>query len=204
VINRFDVFMNGEWFMLVLGVSGSPRRGGNSETLLDEALLGAREAGAQTEKVVLSASRISPCMGCGACEKTGHCIQSDDMQEVNKKIVAADVLIFASPIYFYAVSAWTKIAIDRGQELWSRKYILKDPQLMIGKRGYCICVGATKGELLFEGAKLTMEYYFDAAGYKVAGSLLVRGVDGKGDIVKHPEHLQAARRLGEEAAKTGG
>lgn len=186
--------------MLVLGVAGSPRRGGNSETLLDEALAGAGEAGAVTEKIVLAKLRFSPCVACGACEKTGDCVLVDDMQDVYEKIGAADALVFASPIYFYSVSAWAKAAIDRAQALWSRKYVLKDPRFTADKKGYFIGVGATKGARLFDGTLLTMKYFFDAAGLAPAGALLVRGMDEKGVIREHPEFLERARALGAAAA----
>ncbi len=185
--------------MLILGISASPRRGGNCEILLDKALSAAAEAGAETEKVVLSTLTISPCMGCGACDQTGKCILEDDMQDLYEKIDQADVMIFASPIYFYAVSGWAKAAIDRCQALWARKYVLKATGFKSGRKGYFISVGATKGERLFEGARLTMKYFFDAAGYIYVGELLVNGVDSQGDILEHPEYLQAAYRLGQEA-----
>lgn len=187
--------------MLILGVAGSPRRSGNSEILLDEALKGACEAGAQTEKIVLCTLRYSPCISCGRCEETGDCILEDDMQGLYELIGRADAMIFASPIYFYSVSAWAKGAIDRSQALWSRKYVLKDPRYNAGKKGYFIGVGATKGARLFDGVLLTMKYYFDAAGFTPAGELLVRGVDGKGEINKYAEHLEAARKLGAGAVK---
>lgn len=190
--------------MLVLGLAGSPRRGGNSESLLDEALLGAREAGATVEKVALSALRFSPCTACGACEETGVCVLEDDMQGLYELLGAADALIFASPMYFYGVSAWAKAAIDRVQALWSRKYVLKDPRYNGEKWGYFIGVGATKGSKLFTGTLLTMKYYFDAAGYAPAGEVLVRGVDAKGKIKAHPEHLAAARELGVRAGSGRG
>lgn len=186
--------------MFVLGIAGSPRKGGNTETLLDEALFAAYSHGAQTEKVILSTQKIAPCIGCGSCEKTGNCIQKDDMQSLYDKVIAADVIIFASPIYFYSVSAVAKCAIDRIQALWSRKYMLKDPRYYENKKGYFISVSATKGERVFEGAQLVMKYFFDAAGYELAGELLIKGIDSKGKIKDHPEYLQAARELGEEAA----
>ncbi|MBS4031206.1 MAG: flavodoxin family protein [Clostridiales bacterium] len=182
--------------MLVLGLAGSPRRGGNSETLLDEALAGAKEAGATVEKVVLSTRSFSPCISCGECEKTGICVIDDDMQDIHKLISDCDAMVFASPIYFYSVSAWAKAAIDRSQALWSRKYILKDPRFTADKKGVFIGVGATKGSKLFDGTLLTMKYYFDAAGFYPAGQLLVRGVDEKGQILNHPDHLAAAKALG--------
>lgn len=186
--------------MLVLALSGSPRRGGNTEILLDEALDAARAAGAETQKIVLSDLQYSSCRACGACESTGICIQKDDMQEIYERIGAADVMVFSSPIYFYAVSGWSKSAIDRAQALWARKYRLKDPRYTGEKKGYCIFVGATRGARLFDGARLTMKYYYDAAGFVPAGDVAVNGIDEKGDIRMHPEYMEAARRLGAAAA----
>ncbi|MCR3922337.1 MAG: flavodoxin family protein [Firmicutes bacterium] len=186
--------------MLVLGVAGSPRRNGNTEILLDEALAGARDAGAEVEKVVLSTLSFSPCISCGACAKTGICALKDDMQDVYEKITAADALIFASPNYFYHLSAWAKATIDRSQALWARKHILKDPRFNQNKKGFFIGVAATKGARLFKGSIWTMQYFFDAAGYKSTGQLLVRAVDGKGEIRKEPKYLKAANKLGHEAA----
>jgi multimeric flavodoxin WrbA len=187
--------------MLVLGIAGSPRRGGNSEILLDEALTAARGKGSDVDKVVLSTLEFSPCIACGSCEKNGRCVLDDDMQLLYEKIGAADAMIFASPIYFYSVSAWAKGAIDRAQALWSRKYVLKDVRYTAEKKGYFIGVGATKGGRLFDGALLTMKYYFDAAGYQPVGELLVRGVDEKGAVKEHGQYVQEARKLGEEAAR---
>ncbi|UWG98780.1 flavodoxin family protein [Dehalobacter sp. DCM] len=186
--------------MFILGIAGSPRKGGNTETLLDEALASAQAQGARTEKVLLSSTRIAPCMGCGACERTGECIQKDGMQKLYDTILSADVILFASPIYFYSVSGTAKCAIDRTQALWSRKYKLKDERYYQKKKGYFISVSASKGERVFEGAQLVMKYFFDAAGYELTGELLIKGIDSNGEIKKHPAYLQAARELGEEAA----
>jgi len=186
--------------MLVLGIAGSPRRDGNSEILLDEALAAAAAQGVMVEKVVLSALKFLPCISCGACDKTGVCTLDDEMQPLYEKIGAAQALIFASPMYFYAVSAWAKSAIDRAQALWSRKYVLKDPRYTAAKAGYFIGVGATRGGKLFDGALLTMKYYFDAAGYRPAENLLVRGMDEKGAVKAFAETLEAARELGRKAA----
>lgn len=186
--------------MLVLGVSGSPRRGGNTEILLDEALTAARAAGSETQKIVLPVLKYASCMACGACESTGICIQKDDMQEIYEMIGAADAMIFSSPIYFYAVSGWSKCAIDRAQALWARKYRLKDPRYTGEKKGYCIFVGATRGARLFDGARLTMKYFYDAAGFVPSGDVAVNGIDEKGDIRQRSEHMEAARRLGAAAA----
>ena len=185
--------------MLILGIAGSPRRNGNTEILLDEALASARQAGAEVEKIVLSTLNIAPAEA-AATVKKGECIIKDDMQGIYEKIAAADAMIFASPNYFYHVSAYAKAAIDRSQALWARNHILKDPRFRQGKKGYFISVAATKGARLFKGSIWTMQYFFEAVGFKMAGRLLVRGVDGKGEILKEQQYLEAARKLGEEAA----
>lgn len=135
--------------MNVLGIFGSPRRGGNTELLLEEALLGAETEGAKVARLHLSDFTITPCKECHGCDTTGNCVVLDDMQKIYPKLLEADVVILASPIFFYGVTAWTKALIDRSQALWSRKYLLKDPSLgKEGKkrRGFFLSVGATKGD----------------------------------------------------------
>lgn len=97
----------------VLILSSSPRRGGNSDLLCDQFLLGAREAGNQAEKIFLKDRKINYCTGCGACYGKGTCAQRDDMAEVLEKMIAADVIVMATPVYFYTMSAQMKTLIDR-------------------------------------------------------------------------------------------
>ena len=97
----------------VLILSSSPRRGGNSDILCDQFMLGAQEAGNQAEKIFLKDKNINYCLGCGACQKTGSCVQNDDMNEILDKLVAADVIVLATPVYFYGMSAQMKTLIDR-------------------------------------------------------------------------------------------
>ncbi len=185
--------------MKVLGLFGSPRRGGNTEILLEEALKGAEKEGAEIERLYLSDLKITPCTECHGCDETGNCVILDDMQKIYPKLLAADVIILASPIFFYGVTAWAKILIDRNQALWAKKYLVNDPSLgKKGKRrkGFFISVGATKGQKVFEGAILTVKYFFDVLNTEYTGELLYRGVDGKGEILKHPEALEQAREAG--------
>lgn len=98
----------------VLILSASPRKGGNSDLLCDEFLLGAREAGNQTEKIFLKDKRIGYCEGCGVCYNQGmSCPQKDDMPEIIEKMIDADVIVLASPVYFYTINAQMKTLIDR-------------------------------------------------------------------------------------------
>ncbi len=192
--------------MKVLGIFGSPRRGGNTELLLEEALRGAEKEGAETERLYISEIAITPCKECHGCDRTGSCVILDDMQKIYPKLLGADVVILASPIFFYGVTAWAKALIDRSQSLWSKKYLLKDPSLgEKGKKrkGFFISVGATRGEKVFDGAILTVKYFFDVLNAEYAGELVFRGVEAKGDILKHPEALQQAYDMGRRLASAG-
>ena len=97
----------------VLILSASPRKGGNSDTLCDQFLRGAKESGHQVEKVFLRDKKIGYCTGCGVCNKTHRCAQDDDMAEVLEKMVRADVIVMATPVYFYTMNAQMKTLIDR-------------------------------------------------------------------------------------------
>jgi len=183
----------------VLGLFGSPRRGGNTDILLEEALKGAEMEGAEVERFHLTDFNIIPCRECLQCSNDGKCIILDDMQKVYPKLLEADIIILASPVFFYGVTAWAKALIDRCQALWSRKYILKDESLgKEGKRrkGFLISVGGTKGQRVFEGAILTAKYFFDVLNSEYVGELVFREVDAKGDILKRPEALQQAFEAG--------
>lgn len=97
----------------VLILSGSPRKGGNSDLLCDAFAKGAAEKGHQVGKVFLAQQKIAYCSGCGICQNTGKCVIQDDMSAIMDKMVDADVLVFATPIYFYNMSAQMKTLIDR-------------------------------------------------------------------------------------------
>ena len=185
--------------MKVLGLFGSPRRGGNTDILLEEALKGAEKEGAEVERLFLADFTITPCRECHGCERTGQCVIRDDMEKIYPKLLEADVIILASPIFFYGITAWAKALVDRSQAFWSRKYLLKDPSLGMGgkkRKGFFISVGGTKGQKVFDGAILTAKYFFDVLNGEYAGELVFRGIDAKGDILNHPEAIQEAFEAG--------
>jgi multimeric flavodoxin WrbA len=188
--------------MKVLGIYGSPRKGGNSDLLLDEALKGATSAGAEVSSIRSSDLSISGCVECGGCDETGTCVLQDDMDHVYEQLVDADVIFLASPIFFYGIPAQAKALVDRCQALWSRRALEKDPHergTFHGGRGYLLAVGATKGANLFEGVQLTAKYFFDALDMSYEGGVFVRSAEGKGDIAKYPEYLKQAYDLGVSA-----
>jgi multimeric flavodoxin WrbA len=188
----------------IVAVYGSPRRKGNTSLLLKKAVQGAREAGAEVEEIVLRDLKISPCLEIYGCKKTGRCVIDDDFHRVLDQIQACQGLILASPIFFYAVSAHTKMLIDRCQSMWVKKYWIdkvpyggREPK----RKGLFISVGATKGKKLFDGALLTMRYFFDVLDTELWKALLHRGLDFEGDVLKHPEYLEEAYEEGEKLCR---
>ncbi len=181
----------------VLGIMGSPRKKSNTDLLLDAALEGASQEGAEVEKIAVYDLQISPCREIYACTRDGNCPIRDDMQSLYDKLSRADHIVFASPIFFYGITSQAKAVVDRCQALWARRYILDTPKEDDRiRKGIFISVGATKGKRLFDGAVLTVKYFFDAVGVKYAGDLLLREIEGKAQIREHPQALEDAFKLG--------
>jgi len=178
---------------------GSPRIKGNNDLLLDEALKGAQSQGAEVEKIIVDKLKIAPCREYYGCLKDGNCVIRDDMDGLYPKILDADAVIIASPIFFYTVSAQLMLLISRCQALWVRKYVLKNMDIPL-KKGAFIAVGATKGVKLFDGPKLTIKYFFQAINAEYTEELLIRGVDKRGEIKEHPTALADAYVIGKKLA----
>jgi len=185
----------------IVAIYGSPRRKGNTATLLKKAVEGARDSGAQVEEIVLRDLKMSPCLEIFGCTKTGECRLKDDFQNARDKIMASHGLILASPVFFYTVSAHTKILMDRFQSLWVKKYWIDKTPLnnqKLTRKGLFISAGATKGKKLFDGILLSMRYFFDTIDMKLWKALLYRGLDFEGDVLKFPEYLAEAYEAGRE------
>jgi multimeric flavodoxin WrbA len=188
----------------IVAIYGSPRRRGNTATLLKHAVQGAVDAGAQVNEIILRDLKISPCLEIYACKKEGRCAIKDDFHNVVDQILSANGLLLASPIFFYTVSAHTKILMDRCQSLWVKKYwIDKVPfgQWEPKRKGVFISVGATKGKKLFNGVLLTVKYFFDVLDMELFRSLLCRGLDFEGDVLRYPEYLEEAYEAGKALAR---
>ena len=188
--------------MKVLGIMGSPRIRGNTDLLLDEALKGAQSQHADVEKIIVDKLKITACREYYGCLKDGKCVIKDDMDDIYQKILDADAIIAASPIFFYTVSAQIMLLISRCQVLWARRYVLKDLNIPL-KKGAFISVGATKGQKLFDGPRLTMKYFFEAINAEYTEELLIRGVDKRGEIKEHPTALTDAYELGKRLVTAG-
>ena len=128
--------------------------------------------------------------------ETGHCLVQDEMQVVYEALDGSNRIVIASPIYFYSVTAQTKLIIDRTQALWSRKRLEQRPAAPFGRKGFFLCVAATGGKRLFDGAILTVRYFFDAIDAQSCGELVYAGFDEKGAIRKHPTALQECFEAG--------
>jgi len=187
----------------VLGISTSPRLKGNSDLLLREALAGAKSAGAQIEYLRLCDLKVGPCVECNCCYTTGRCRVEDDYQMILEKMLDADRLIFATPVFFMTVCSQAKMLIDRGQCLWAGKHVLKKPLFESSqrdRRAMVIAVGGSKGTKQFESIRLTMKSYFDVLDVKYVANLFINKVDVCGAIGKHPSALKEAFRLGKKLA----
>jgi len=185
----------------IVAVYGSPRRKGNTATLLKKAVEGARDSGAHVEEIVLRDLKMSPCLEIFGCTKSGECRLKDDFQKARDQILASHGLILASPVFFYTVSAHTKILMDRFQSLWVKKYwIDKTPMNhpKITRKGLFISVGATKGKKLFDGILLSIRYFFDTIDMQLWKALLYRRLDFEGDVLKFPAYLDEAYEAGKE------
>lgn len=186
--------------MLVIGISGSPRRGGNTELLLDEFLRGAEMEGANTEKIVVSELSFSPCRECNACDSTGMCVLDDEMQGVYRRLKRADVIVLASPIFFMSLTAQLKALIDRCQCLWVERFVLGGGDEK-NRKGFFISVGGSSLNKLFNNARSVAKAFFNTLNAEYAGELLYPEVDEKGAITEHPTALKDAFELGGNAVQ---
>jgi multimeric flavodoxin WrbA len=189
----------------VLAFAGSPRRHGNSETLLDWVLAAmGGEPDVSVEKIVLSEANIHTCNGCNACEKLNKCIQRDGMDVVHDKIIDADCIVLSSPIFCMGLAAQVKALVDRAQVFRSRKYVLKLPIVPPERRGKRLGI-------FLSTAGQTWNYVFDAAipsvkcFYHVIDIrdtdihyLMINGVDEKGAIERHPTAKSEVEMLGKD------
>jgi len=169
---------------------------------LRRALEGAEAAGAETEYVRLAELQVGPCIECNACYETGLCAVQDDYPQLLGKMLDADGLILAVPVFFMSVCAQAKMLIDRGQCLWAAKYVLKKSPIsgVSDRRAMVIAVGGSKSRKQFDCIRLMMKVYFDSLGVRYAANLFVNQVDEPGQIEKHPAAMEDAFRLGSAIA----
>lgn len=183
--------------MLVVGISGSPRKNGNTDLLLDAALEGSKSEGSAVKKFYLADSICSGCLGCGVCSDTGACRISDSISEIYGCIGRADAVILASPLYFENISSWMKTFVDRGQFVWSNNLNKND-----SKKGLFISVAA-RLSADFACAEKTIRIFFKTLGFQQEKSLLFPGFEEAGSILDAPFSLDEAREAGRKLVVDG-
>lgn len=185
----------------IVALYGSPRRQGNTATLLKQAVAGARDAGAQVEEFVLRDLRLSACLEIYSCRQDGECRIRDDFQKVRDQVLASAGLMLASPIFYYTVSAHTKILMDRFHSLWVKKYWVdaqRNPAPGARRKGLFISAGATRGRRLFDGTLLSVRYFFDTLDMDLWKALLYRGLEHEGEAQAHSDYLNETYRAGRD------
>ncbi len=187
--------------MKVIAFNGSPRRGGNTEMLLSETITGVREQGGEVTVYHLDSMNLRACLGCGKCDVAGLCVIKDDMETIRREIRDADRIIVASPIFFFSVSAQTKMMIDRCQAFWAEKYVHRKPIQPgpFGRKGLLLLVGGMKqGEknVGFTCAEATVKAFFRTVNVQEHAMLAFDAVDKKGAIQQHPTALKDAYEAG--------
>jgi multimeric flavodoxin WrbA len=179
---------------------GSPRRGGNSDHLLERALDGARSAGADTDKVTLIDLTIAPCRECDRCAAGELCAVSDDMGDLLVRLRSASGIIVAAPIFFCGVPAHAKAMIDRCQPVWHERRRAPQAAMPQARRGAFILTGGAHGRAEFAGAETTMRAFLAALGFVVVDQVAVGGLESRDDVLGRPEALErafwAGRRVG--------
>lgn len=175
----------------ILILSTSLRKNSNSDALAESFAKGAREAGNQVEQISLRDKTIGFCRGCLACQKTGRCVIHDDADAIAQKMLSADVLVFATPIYYYEMSGQMKTMLDRANPLFIADYAFRDI--------YLLTSAAENENYVDERAVNGLEGWiacFEKA--RLAGKVFAGGVTEPGEIDGHPA-LQEAYQMGKNA-----
>lgn len=179
-----------------LGIMGSPRRGGNTDIMVNQVLKGARHAGAEVEKVLLNDLTIKPCQACYACDATGLCIHEDDMKGLCEKMDASGIWVLGTPVYWWGPSAQMKAFMDR----WFAKAANRDDRDILSGRRVVLVVPL--GDPDPETARHVVGMFEDALAYvksEVFETVLAPGAYDMGDVKNMPEVLEGARGAGERA-----
>lgn len=168
----------------VLILSTSLRKGGNSDTLADEFARGAREAGNQVEKISLCDKTIGFCTGCLTCQNTRRCVIHDDGDAIAQTMLTADVIVFATPIYYYGLSGQMKTMLDRANPLFPADYRFRDI--------YLLTAAAEEDPHTADGAVTGLQGWIDCFEQaRLAGTVFAGGVTSAGEIQGHPALKQA-------------
>ena len=188
-----------------LAIACSPRKKGNTASLAKQALDGAAEAGAETEFIYLVDYKFAPCRACGGCDKTGRCVVKDEVMQIYDKVLAADSIILAAPIFSMGICAQAKMFIDRAQQFWSTKFLLErhvieEEEKRKARRGIYLSTAGTNFPDVFDGALQVAKYFFGMLEFKLMGSYCYPKIDPPGEVNNHTGILEevfaAGKKLG--------
>ncbi len=172
----------------VLIISTSPREGSNSELLASEFAKGAVQSGHKVELISLRGKDIKFCRGCFACQKTQRCVIRDDADLIEQKMEKADVLVFATPIYYYEMSGQMKTILDRGNPLYTTNYAFRDV--------YLICSAAENEDHVWERARKGLEGWIECfPKARLAGCVFGGDVTEVKDVIGNPA-MEEAYKMG--------
>jgi multimeric flavodoxin WrbA len=183
--------------LYVLGICGSPRRGGNSEILLDEALKGAKEAGAEVRKLIVHEMKFGSCRGCSECHMGQPCKQKDDMAGALDELRRCDGLLVSAPLYFSGLPGPFKNFVDRTNPLWAERFLLKTPKSGRARMGKFISV-AGQVNANFRNSISEMRALFNSIGVEYVGEVLISGVEKKGEAANRIDAMREAYESGRD------
>ena len=168
----------------IVVIAASPRKNGNSNALVAEFVRGAREAGNVVEVVALAGKKMEFCCGCMTCNQTLKCVISDDVKEILEKMQQADVVVFATPIYYYSICGQLKTFFDRSSPLFAAKYRFRDI--------YLLATAADNETDTVKGTVSALQGWIDCyPGTRLVKTVFAGGVDAIGDIKGHKALIDA-------------
>lgn len=182
--------------MKILAIVGSPRINGNTNYLTDKALREAARLGIETEKIIISEKKLSPCLGHEECSDYSACRRDDDGTEILQKFVEADGLILATPVYYYDISSWLKIFIDRTYFLYTHDINCK------AKAAALIVIGGGAGT---EDTVKSLNKFLSGSTLSIPKSniFVVSGYAGSpGEVKNKPELVNQAREMGKKLVES--
>jgi multimeric flavodoxin WrbA len=182
----------------VLCIAGSPRRGGNSDQLLDALARGVRDAGGEPVRLIAAEAGAHACRGCNACSQTGECVVRDGMDDVYTALDAADAIVISTPVYFATVPAVLKVLYDRCQPYWARRYVLGEPAPVSKRPGALLVVGGGGDPFGTSCAVTPSKSIMNVLGVSAETVFECVGPDAASDMGHYPEALTRAEEIGRE------
>jgi len=186
--------------MKITGLSGSPRKNGNTEILIEEILNAAKEKGAQTKLYHLNTMSIKGCQGCYSCKDNGICVIKDDMQPLYKEIYDSDYLVIGTPIYMFQMTAQLKLFIDRTLPFLKPDFTSRFPKK---KNLILVYTQGNPDVKSFEPYLNYIKTLYEFGNFDIKETLIAAGTMAKDDVLKQKDLMEKARNIGVNVVKEG-